>query len=80
MKQVQVELTDTSTAAQLRAFADRIESSPSDRAAIAGGFRTLADAIDPQPDTIAPEDNPETGAETGPDLVDTATGNGLEVV
>lgn len=74
------EPTDTSTAEQLRAFASRIESSPTDRQAIAGGFRALADALDPPADTIAPEDNPETGTETGPDLVDTATGNGLEVV
>ena len=74
------EHTDTSTAAQLRAFADSIEATPSDRKSIAGGFRALADALDPPADTIAPEDNPETGAEPGPDLVDTATGNGLEVV
>lgn len=74
------EPTDTSTAAQLRAFASRIENSPSDRQAIAGGFRALADALDPPADTIAPEDNPETGTDTGPDLVDTASGPGLEVV
>ena len=73
------EPTDTSTAAQLRAFADRIENSPMDRQAIAGGFRAIAEALDPTPATIAPEDNPETGAETGPDHVDTASGPGLEV-
>lgn len=75
-------MNDNTIAAQLRAFAARIESSPTDRAAIAGGFRLIAEALDPAPDTIALEDNPETGADTstGPDLVDTVTGPGLEVV
>jgi hypothetical protein len=69
-------MNDKTIAAQLRAFAARIESSPTDRAAIAGGFRLIAEALDPAPQTIEPEDNPEAG--TGPDLVDTVTGPGLE--
>lgn len=75
-------MNDNTIAAQLRAFATRIESSPTDRAAIAGGFRLIANALDPETATSEPEDNPETGADTstGPDLVDTATGPGLEAV
>lgn len=77
-------------AEQLRALARQIEDQPSAREAIAAGFRMIADAMEGKPcedctsqqgQALDPDDNPEAGADTAPagvDLVDTATGPGLE--
>lgn len=81
-------------AERLHQLADQIEAQPQAREQIAAGFRLVALAMAPLPlgtacedctsqqgQALDPDDNPEAGADTAPagvDLVDTATGPGLE--
>lgn len=66
------ELNKSQSAGLLLALANKIEGNPNARDAIAAGFRVIAAEL--------LRDDGSQDLETGTDLVDTATGPGLEVV